>query len=218
LVSAAEAFALVCALALCAPPAALADTAPPAALKTGRVVGVVTAAGKAASVHVFVTGKRLGTMTDLKGRFRIDDAPAGSQQVIILGDAVESQQVPVVVSIGPDHPTFVRIDCPALDCSYAGKGSTGGGCLRFTSEERGRIGQRCSAHPRERLRADTVSVDHADFFLLPGQREGERDSFPNARLFIRDDEEDRTKYAQVAYCPACRRAYARWYSRVRYVR
>ena len=89
----------------------------PAAAQTGQVTGTVTDAqtgDPVPSASVLVVGTTLGSSTDVDGRFRIDDVPAGDQTLRVSFVGYTTRQVPVSVAAGRTATVDVELEGGAI--------------------------------------------------------------------------------------------------------
>jgi len=176
----------------------------------GRLVGRVTSLHRPlAHAMVFLTDRQGGVQTDTRGRFSFDGVPPGHLQIIVFDDGGEGT---TLWHVQRDATLdSVNVNCPRVDRDYGGKGGLGPGWLRRDAAIEDRFGTRCDVHRNERLRPGTVVVNYGLMVVSPGQIEAERDSFPNANETVGGGcTVEKVKYAEVAYCPACRRARDNW--------
>src|SRR5215510_2231816 len=83
-------------------------------------------------------------------------------------------------------------------------------CVRRDADERARVGTFCSVHPGERLRPDIVRIHFGIVGYTPGLNVEEAKQFPNARVWESAGcVIGRPYFAEVAYCPECRRVWSR---------
>jgi hypothetical protein len=190
--------------------AGTAKTAP-----TGRISGRLVVRDRALPLpfaNIIVLGTRLGALSDETGSFVLSGVPIGPQRLECQAIGYERDTMDVIVRQGA--PIYVTIAVPAqpgtLEPERPVERDTS--WLEQRPDQRSRVGTRCRVHPSIELALDTVRIHHGivGIGLLPT----ELDSFPNAARVVDGGCVVRYQtHAEIAYCPRCRAAYARWCAR-----
>jgi hypothetical protein len=162
--------------------------------------------------NVIVLGTRLGVMSDVTGSFVLSGVPIGPQRLACQAIGYERDTMDVMVRQGAT--TYVTIMVPALPGTLEPERPVerDTSWLEQRPDQRSRVGTRCRVHPSIELALDTVRIHHGivGIGLLPT----ELDSFPNAARAVDGGcVVGYQTHAEIAYCPQCRAAYARWRER-----
>lgn len=136
--------------------------------------------------------------------------------LLILGCACLLEAVPRAAqgAAPPARPDSVISFHPHGSCAHAQKDSLTSDCLLIDPDQRAKVGTFCALHPRQRLMLDTVRVSYG-FSCSPDAGE-----IPgvciNSRLMACGGCVQMWPYAEVAYCPECRRARKQWENEIQY--